>query len=121
MFGKKLVTVVFSFFVFIGVSQAQTEGEKGVKILSKPRVSYTDEARKNNVSGWVQVKVTFQADGKIGEVIYFKESSEKKELTRDGLVRNTVEAAKKIKFEPATKNGQPVTVTKILSYSFNIY
>ena len=121
MFGKILAALFFCFFVFFATAKSQTENDKNVKILFRPDVSYTEEARKNNVSGWVQVKVTFRSDGKIGEVVYFKESSEKKELTRDGLVNQAIRAAEGIKFEPATKSGQPITVKRIVQYYFSIY
>jgi len=120
MFRKILVALFFCCFVFLGTAKAQTEREKGVKILSKPMPSYTNAAREYNVSGWVQVTVTFQSDGKIGEVVYFDESSEKKYLTRYGLVKEAIRAAKKIKFKPQTKDGQPITVTKVITYTFTI-
>lgn len=95
MFRKYQLPPSFVFFVFLGTVKAQTENDKEVKILSKPIPSYTDAARQYNVSGWVQVTVTFQSDGKIGEVVYFNESSKKKDLTRYGLVEEAIRAAKK--------------------------
>jgi hypothetical protein len=38
-----------------------------------------------------------------------------------GLDRQSITAAKKIKFTPAMKNGAPITVMKQLEYSFSIY
>ena len=121
MFRKISVALIFCFFVFLSTAKAQTENDIEIKILSKPRPSYTNAAREYNVSGWVRVTVTFQSDGKIGEVVYFDESSKKKDLTRYGLVKEAIRAAKKIKFKPQIKDGQPITVTKIIAYSFTIY
>lgn len=121
MFRKSSIAMLFCFFAFSGLVKAQTENDKGVRILSKPMPSYTNAAREYNISGWVRVSVTFQADGKIGDVLYFDESSQEKNLTRYGLVKETIRVAKKIKFKPQIKDGQPITVTKVLSYSFTIY
>jgi hypothetical protein len=38
-----------------------------------------------------------------------------------GLVINSVDAARRIKFLPAEVDGKPVDVTKIVEYSFSIY
>jgi hypothetical protein len=38
-----------------------------------------------------------------------------------GLTENTVEAARRIKFEPARKRDEAVTAVKILSYGFTVY
>jgi outer membrane biosynthesis protein TonB len=121
MFKRILFTFAFCLFIFLNGVEAQTENDKPLKIMSKPHPSYTFAAREYNISGWVQVKVTFQANGKIGEVIYFDESSQEKNLTRYGLVKETIRAAKKIKFNPATKDGQPITVTKVVQYSFRVF
>ena len=39
----------------------------------------------------------------------------------DGLTEKAIEAAQKIRFQPATKNGQPVSVRGKLEFSFNLY
>lgn len=83
-------------------------------IIHKPAARYTDEGRKNNVQGRVKVAVEFTADGEIGFVFPF-------EKLKDGLTENVVEAVRAIRFEPAKKNGKPVTTVRILQYSFIIY
>ncbi len=49
--------------------------------------------------------------------------SPKGELSKmnKGLVINSVDAARRIKFLPAEVDGKPVDVTKIVEYSFSIY
>ncbi|MDQ3801089.1 MAG: energy transducer TonB [Acidobacteriota bacterium] len=86
----------------------------GVKILSKPRANYTDLARTYDIMGVVRVRLTFQADGQIGAV---------SPVTRLplGLTTSAMEAARKIRFEPAVKNGVPYSVTKIVEYTFTLY
>lgn len=98
---------------------AQTQINKPLTIISKPRPSYTDEARKDNIQGLVLVRVTFLANGKIGDVADVAQNDEN--LRKYGLVKATIEAAKRIKFEPAVKNGKPVKMTKILEYRFTLY
>lgn len=85
-----------------------------VKILRKPRVNYTDSARGNQTQGTVKLAVEFGADGKIWSVVPFQKLP-------DGLTENSVDAAKKITFEPAYKDGKAITVIAIVSYSFTIY
>ncbi|HVE55658.1 MAG TPA: energy transducer TonB [Pyrinomonadaceae bacterium] len=91
-------------------------GETGtkLKIISKPRASYTDAARQNQTQGIVKLAVEFGADGKIKTVAAFQ-------TLPDGLTQNCVESAKGIKFEPATKDGKPYSTIKIIEYSFTIY
>jgi len=39
----------------------------------------------------------------------------------NGLTEQAIAAARQIKFVPATRDGQPITVTKIIEYNFSIY
>ena len=73
MFKTALLLGVLALFVL--PSFAQEEDAKNppkdqpLKILSKPRPGYTEEARQNNVQGTVKLETTFQSDGKIGDVV----------------------------------------------------
>ncbi len=86
----------------------------GVKIVSKPRAAYTDEARSSLTQGTIKLAVEFGADGSIKAIFPFQ-------TLPYGLTENCVESAKNIKFEPATKEGKAYSVIKIISYSFTIY
>lgn len=81
---------------------------------SKPHPSYTDAARQNLVQGTISVAVEFGADGKIKNAFAFNTLPE-------GLTETALKAVAKIKFEPATKDGKPVSVIKIIEYSYSIY
>jgi TonB family protein len=120
LIGFLLASNLYCFGQQVG---AQAGGDaQGLQILRKPLASYTDAARSKKVEGWVRLRVTFLATGEIGEVVYLKESSRKKKLTKRGLVAEAMKAAQNIKFTPATdKNGKPVTVTKEVEYTFTIY
>jgi TonB family protein len=88
--------------------------DQPLKILSKPKANYTEPARANNVQGTVTLKVTFLANGNIGTVVPIKRLP-------NGLTEEAESAARLIRFEPAMKNGVPVTTTKTLEYPFIIY
>lgn len=83
-------------------------------IKSKPQPSYTKAARKNGVEGTVKLKITFQSDGKVGKVFVI-------EGLPDGLTEKAIAAAKKIVFEPAVKDGRPVSIYAQVNYSFELY
>jgi len=85
-----------------------------LKILSKPRASYTDAARQAGLQGKVVLKVTFQADGTVGSVVPVSGLG-------SGLTERAIAAAKAIKFEPQFKGGRAVSVTKTIEYTFTIY
>lgn len=87
---------------------------EGLKIISKPRAFYTEEAKANLIQGKVVLRVTFKADGEIGGISVISGLP-------DGLTEVAIEAAKKIKFEPAKRDGERISVTKPLEYSFWIY
>lgn len=84
------------------------------KILSKPRATYTDAARQNQVTGVVRLRVTFSASGSIGSIAPVSGLPY-------GLTEQAIAAARQIRFEPAKKNGVPIASTKIIEYSFTIY
>jgi TonB family protein len=86
----------------------------GVMILSKPRPEYTCKARINNTQGKVMLKITFLANGEIGGVSLL-------DGLPNGLNEQAIQAARKIKFEPANINGKNYTVTKRIQYNFTIY
>lgn len=82
-------------------------------IIKKQAARYTKQARENGTYGEVQLYVMLLANGEIGFVI-------PKKTLPDGLTENAIEAAKKIIFEPAVKNGEPATVILVFAYGFNI-
>lgn len=100
-----------------GVSEpaVATSGKTaGIIIKSKPRANFTDLARENGTEGLVRLRVTFLASGEIGAI------SPVLSLP-DGLTEQAIVAARKLKFEPAMRNGVPYTVTKQVEYSFSFY
>lgn len=84
------------------------------KILSKPAVSYTGAARQAGVTGKIRLAVLFAASGEVTYTLVIKPLGY-------GLDEQAVRAARGIKFEPAEKNGKPISVVRIVEYSFSIY
>lgn len=89
-------------------------GVTPLRIISKPRASYTDSARQNNVQGTITIAVLFGASGRVEMLLLLKGID-------PGLDQNAVAAARQIRFEPQMKDGKPVSVVKIIQYSFSIY
>jgi TonB family protein len=87
---------------------------ESVKIISKPKALYSDPARQNQVQGTVRLRVTFSANGQIAGI------SAVSGLPY-GLTEQAIAAARAIKFEPAKKNGVPISVTKQVEYNFTMY
>ncbi|MGI9055531.1 MAG: energy transducer TonB, partial [Pyrinomonadaceae bacterium] len=85
-----------------------------LNITYKPKPKYTDEARQKNITGNVRVRVTFSSSGQIGSVSPVSNLGY-------GLTEQAIAAAKQMKFEPQLQNGRPVTVTKVVVFTFTIY
>jgi len=85
-----------------------------LRILSKPRAPFTDEARVNGTMGVVTLQIIFLASGKIGLISVVKGLP-------NGLTQEAIKAAQNIKFEPQTKGGIPYTVLKQIKYYFTLY
>ncbi|MDQ3755799.1 MAG: TonB family protein [Acidobacteriota bacterium] len=83
-------------------------------LLSKPTPSYTESARQADVSGEIILRVVLASDGAVKHILVVQSLSH-------GLTEKAVAAARKIKFTPATKNGQPVSQYVTIAYNFNIY
>jgi TonB family protein len=83
-------------------------------ILYREKAKYTEEARQNKVQGSVILQVVFNANGAITDIRVIRSLP-------DGLTEKAIEAAKRIRFNPAMKNGVPVSVRGTLDFSFNLY
>jgi TonB family protein len=87
---------------------------KGVRVLSKPQPSYTEQARATGASGTIRINLVFRSSGKVTDVRPVN-------YLPDGLTEAAINAARSIKFEPAVKDGQPVSQHKIVEYNFNLW
>ena len=89
------------------------EISKKVVIVSKPVPEYTRKARENRTEGTVVIRSVFRSSGKVTNVQAIKRLP-------DGLTEEAIEAARKIKFKPAQKDGRPVSTFVMLEYSFRL-
>lgn len=85
-----------------------------MRLILKPRASYTDAARQAQIQGTVRVRVTFLASGGVGITSPIT-------ALPYGLTEQAVAAAKKIVFIPAKKNDIKVSVVRIVEYRFTVY
>ncbi len=89
------------------------ESDVRATISEKPKPSYTREARRNGVQGFVTLKVLLSARGKVARVRVIKGLPA-------GLTENAIRAACKIEFKPAMKNGQAVSQWVTVEYVFRL-
>jgi len=66
------------------------------------------------VQGDLRLRVFFSANGLITSIAVVDDLD-------DGLAKNAILAAKRIRFLPAMKDNAPVTVTKMVLYSFTLF
>jgi TonB family protein len=83
-------------------------------VTKKPEPKYTKAARKNQVTGTVVIRCVFSKTGEVTNIHVVSGLP-------DGLTDRAVEAARKIKFIPATKDGHPVSMWMELQYNFNLH
>jgi len=84
------------------------------RVLFKPEPQYTEEARKENITGAVILRVVFSRTGEVTNIHAIK-------TLPGGLTEKAIAAARQIRFVPATRNGQPVSMYVQLEYNFNLY
>jgi TonB family protein len=84
------------------------------KLISKPEPQYTEEARKNQITGTVVLKVVFASNGTVTNIRTVSGLPH-------GLTEKAIAAARQIKFTPATKDGHQVSMWMQLEYNFNLY
>src|SRR5205823_10526964 len=84
-----------------------------VEILFKPRPVYTEEARKLRVEGEVLLEVMFTASGalKVQKVV---------RSLGHGLDEAALHAAERIRFKPASRDGQPYDSVALVHINFEL-
>ena len=85
-----------------------------LRILSKPEPGYTEEARRNQITGTVILSAVFAGDSTVKHILVLAQMPY-------GLTEKAIAAARKIKFVPATKDGRPVSSVYRIEYNFNLY
>ena len=90
------------------------EVDTKARLLTKPEPQYTTAARNHQIVGVVVLKVVFASSGKVTNIRVVQGLP-------DGLTERAIEAARKIKFIPASKEGKYVSMWMQLEYNFNLY
>lgn len=124
---KKIILCIIFLLILSGLifaqEQNQTEEKHSstpLKFLYKPNAVYPKEAKKKQIEGEVRLRITFQADSEIGEINDITEENNQN-LEKFGLIKAAIDAAKLIKFVPATESGTPVTLKKVVVYVFSFF
>ena len=88
------------------------EVQTSARILETPLAQYTDEARRANTHGDVRLRLVLAADGTVKNVFPIKSLGH-------GLTESAMKAARRIRFEPAIKNGEPASEFMTFVYEFD--
>ena len=88
--------------------------EQRARLVFKPEPQYTEEARRNQITGTVMLRVVFSSSGEVVQIRAVH-------TLPFGLTERAIAAARQIKFVPAMKGGHPVSVHMQLEYNFNLY
>ena len=84
------------------------------RVLLKPEPQYTEDARRNQITGSVVLRAVFSRTGEVTNIRAIH-------ALPFGLTERAITAARLIRFRPATKDGRPVNVYMQLEYNFNLY
>jgi TonB family protein len=85
-----------------------------VRILEKNEPTYTESARRFGVQGKVVLRAVFAKDGQVTNINVVSK-------VPHGLTQNAIAAARAIRFIPAMKDGQAVSMWMELQYNFSLY
>jgi len=83
-------------------------------ILSKPEPQYTEEARRSRTGGRITLRLVLAADGRVKHILVVRPLP-------DGLTETAIAAARQIVFQPATKDGRPVSQIVNVEYGYAIF
>jgi TonB family protein len=92
----------------------QGEVTRKALILYKPEPGFTEEARRNGVTGVVRLRAVLSSKGRMTNISVIKPLPA-------GLTEKAIYTARHILFFPAMKDGREVSQFVILEYNFNIY
>lgn len=88
-------------------------GVEPPRLLREVRADYTDEARRGNIEGEVELEIVVRRDGTVGEVKIVRG-------LRGGLNDRAVQAVRQWKFAPGRMKGVPVDVVVEVGVEFRL-
>lgn len=90
-----------------------------VIVKSKPKPHYPKGARKRHIEATVVLRAIFRASGEVTDIKFDKIiPGDVPEDIVKAFTDESIKAARKIKFQPATKGGRPVSMYIQLEYAF---
>ena len=90
------------------------EATRRPRILDRPTPAYTEEARRNKTSGTVSLSIVLCRNSKVTDIKVIQGLPY-------GLTESSIEAVRRMTFEPAEKDGQAVSVRISTEYRFDMY
>ena len=90
-----------------------TEVDRKMKMLSKPNPKYTDDEVVKHAGSVMILRAVFCGSGEITNIRVVRGIS-------DSINAKTIEAVKKIKFQPAEKDGNKVSTFVTLEYRLTV-
>jgi protein TonB len=88
-------------------------GVEPPRLLREVKANYTDEARRGNLEGAVELEIVVRRDGTVGDVKIVRG-------LRGGLNERAVEAVKQWRFAPGRMKGVPVDVVVEVGVEFRL-
>ena len=89
------------------------DGVKTPRLVKEVKPNYTKAAMDRQVQGRVELDAVVLKDGTVGDVTVTKSLD-------DDLDQEAVKAAKQWKFQPGTKDGEPVSVRVNIELTFKL-
>ena len=89
----------------------QARGFRPPEFLSRVKPVYTAEAERSDVNATVEVMVVLRSSGEVGEAVITRWAG-------FGLEDSALRAIRQLKFNPATRNGQPISIRAMIRYNF---
>jgi len=110
-----LSLIVFGTMLVAGpINTSALQTDRALKIKSKPSPRLNGDCGSSG-NGRMRVRVTFAKDAKVSNVEIVEKSS------CQTFDERAVKVAYRMVFEPAIKNGEAITVTRLIEYKFNIF
>lgn len=96
------------------VYKSGTKGVTNPRAIYQPNPEYTEKARKKKLNGVVMLSIIVTPEGTVRDPVIARSLGY-------GLDEKALEAVRKWKFDPATKDGKPVAVQVAVEVNFRLY
>ena len=103
------------------IDQNEKQQPSKAVIKVKPQPRYPRKAREQKIEGTIVLRAIFRASGTITDIRFDKviPADLPDEIVK-ALTKESIKAARQIKFEPAMKDGHPVSMYIQLEYNFRL-